>query len=277
MQFMDPKIDLAFKKLFGSEDHKRVTISFLNVMLEYIGDRQIESIHFLNTEQLPMGIEKKENILDIFCVDKKNRKFIIEMQNAWMESFCKRIVYYGAKAYANQLSEAKPYVDLDPVTVVAITKKFIVFPHKLSYKSIQYLTDSKTGEHDFQDLTFAFIELPKFTKKEHELATDEDKWLFLLKEISNYDHIPEPLAQGEFKEACQLLNKISLSDYEQAVYEKNMLDAQAEEANAKAYRKEGERKNSFEIARKMLAQGFDIKTIAGLTELSEAEINTLNS
>lgn len=281
MKFLDPKIDLAFKKLFGSEDHKRVTISFLNTMLEYTGDRRIESIKFMNTEQLPTGLEKKENILDIFCTDKAGRKFIIEMQNAWMKAFGKRIVYYGAKAYTNQLSEAKPYDDLDPVTVVAITKKFKVFPKKPGYKSIQHLVDSKTYEHDLDDMTFAFIELPKFTKKEHELVTDEDKWLFLLKEISRYDHIPGPLNQAEFSEACQLLNKISLSDYEQALYDKKLLDSQAEEItadlamNARNAMAKGREEKCIEIAKKMLARGVSLEIIADDTGLSIEEIKQL--
>lgn len=294
MKFLDPKIDMVFKKLFGSEDHKRVTISFLNTMLEYKGDRKIESIEFMNNEQWPIHFDKKENILDLFCIDKGKRKFIIEMQNARMVSFEKRIVYYGAKAYVNQLNTAKPYSNLDPVAVVAITKQFNVFPDTESYKSIQHLVDSKTFVHSIDDFTFAFIELPKFTKKEHELVTDEDKWLFLLKEISLYDHIPEPLKKDEFQEACQLLNQFTLSDYEQAVYEKKMLDAQAEEIREKEYsavdlkaekarqkgREEGleqgeaigEAKWRLKVVKKMLLDGASTEAIADFTELTIEEV-----
>ena len=288
MKFLDPKIDMAFKRLFGSEDHKGVTISFLNTMLEYKGNKQIESIQFMNNEQLPISPDKKENILDLFCVDKNNRKFIVEMQNARMAAFEKRILFYGTKAYSNQLKAARPYTDLDPVTVVAITKKFNVFPQKSHYKSIQHLVDSKTLEHDIDDLTFAFIELPKFVKKEHELVTDEDKWLFLLKEISSYDHIPEPLKQSEFQEACELLNQFTLSDYEQAVYEKKLLDAQAEEVREKEYstielkaqkareegRKEGETKERLEIAKQLL-DILDVATIAQKTSLTIEQVEVL--
>lgn len=284
VKFLDPKIDMAFKKLFGSEDHKQVTISFLNTMLEYTGDRRIESIDFMNNEQLPVYLDKKENILDIFCVDKGKRKFIVEMQNAWMASFEKRIVYYGTKVYANQLSTAKPYSDLDPVTVVAITKKFNVFPKKQNYKSIHTLVDNKTGEHDIDDITFAFIELPKFVKKEHELVTDEDKWLFLLKEIGSYDHVPEPLQKNEFQEACQLLNQLTLSEYEQRVYEKKMLDAQAQDTRDKRFQnaelneqkamEQGREQERIEIAKQLL-DVLDIETIAQKTGLSLQQVEQL--
>ncbi|MBY0353769.1 Rpn family recombination-promoting nuclease/putative transposase [Candidatus Babeliales bacterium] len=291
MKFLDPKIDLAFKKLFGSEDHKRVTISFLNTMLEYTDDRRIETIQFLNNEQLPVSAEKKENILDIFCTDRSGRKFIIEMQNAWMRAFGSRIVYYGAKTYTNQLGKAMPYDDLNPVTVVAITKQFEVFPNKRNHKSIHYLVDSKTYEHDLDDLTFVFIELPKFNKKEHELVTNEDKWLFLLKEIGFYNHIPEPLKQAEFGEACQLLNQITLSDSEQSLYERKLIESHSRETNdylamnAEEYAKrarqqgieKGSRERQLETARKMLSKGFDVETIADMTSLPVDEIKKLKN
>jgi hypothetical protein len=34
MKFVDPKTDIAFKKIFGNEAHKNVLIEFLNEMLE---------------------------------------------------------------------------------------------------------------------------------------------------------------------------------------------------------------------------------------------------
>jgi len=280
MQFLDPKIDIAFKKLFGSENHKQVTISFLNAILEYKGNRKIKNIQFLNTEQLPVSLDKKENILDIHCTDEANRTFIIEMQNAWERAFSKRIVYYGAKAYTNQLSTAKPYYELEPVTVVAITKKFNVFPDTPHYKCIYALCDTKQCEHTLTDLTFAFVELPKFTKQEHELVTDEDKWLFLLKEISIYDHIPEPLQRAEFKEACQLLNRLSWTDYEQAVYEKKMLDAQSAEGTSIALIERGKEQEKIETVGRMLKMGLDTDMIASATGLTTEEIkaytNTLD-
>ena len=136
MQFLDPKVDIAFKKLFGSDDHKRVTIAFLNAILEYKGDKRIASITFMNNEQPPITMEKKENILDIFCTDEGGRQYIIEMQNAWEKGFAKRILWYATKAYANQLNAARPYHELNPVVIVAITKSFNVFSNKLAYKSI---------------------------------------------------------------------------------------------------------------------------------------------
>lgn len=78
MEFLDPKIDTAFKKLFGSEDKKQVTISFLNAILEYAGARRIETTQFLNNKQQAYAEDTKAS----FCTDLGGRRYIIEMQNA---------------------------------------------------------------------------------------------------------------------------------------------------------------------------------------------------
>lgn len=291
MKFFDPKVDMAFKKLFGSEDHTRVTIAFLNTILKFTGDQQIQSIVFNNNEQLPEKEDKKEHILDVFCTDKAGRKFIIEMQNSRMIAFDKRIVYYGTRAYSNQLPKAAPYDQLQPVAVIAITKKFILYNND-RYKSVQQIMDIETYEQVFKDLTFVIIELPKFNKKEHELVTDEDKWLFLIKEIENYNHIPTPLKEDVFQEACGLLNTMTWSETEQEVYIKRLFDAQNEEAKdallSKAEQREkeaeqreqealerGQKQKALEIAKNMRAMGIDIKTIVQITKLTEEEIDFL--
>ena len=41
MQFVDVKTDIAFKKIFGSEQHKEILIGLLNALLELEGDNRI--------------------------------------------------------------------------------------------------------------------------------------------------------------------------------------------------------------------------------------------
>ena len=114
MQFLNPCNDVAFKKIFGSEEHKSVTISFLNSILEYTGEQQITDVQFLNTEQKRIIPGKKDNILDILCIDQLKNQYIVEVQVAGMEEFDKRVVFYGAKTYALQLSAAQSYQTLNP-------------------------------------------------------------------------------------------------------------------------------------------------------------------
>ncbi|MBM3893788.1 Rpn family recombination-promoting nuclease/putative transposase [Candidatus Dependentiae bacterium] len=293
IEFMDPKYDTAFKKLFGAENLKNVTIAFLNAILEYKGDACIESIRFLNNERQGLEIGGKKTILDVHCTDKKGRQFIIEMQNAYEAVFDSRLFLYAAKTYAEQFQEGARYTKIKPVIVLAITKGFTVFPKKKSYKSIHVMLDKDSYEHDFKGLTLALVELPKFNKTEKELKTNEDKWLFLLKEINHCHEVPAALRKAEFAEACQALNKMTWSAQEVAIYEKNMLKEQAIEATQEeldaAIKKaekaltegmaqgmaQGKTQAMQELAKKLLAEGMSVERVATLTGLSVEEIKWL--
>ena len=218
MIFLDPCNDVAFKKIFGSEGHKNITISFLNSMLELTGTKAIASIEFMNNEQLPQMRDKKENILDVFCIDQSGNKYIVEVQVKGVKEFGERMVYYGAKTYSMQLGKGKPYHHLTPVVTLSIVN-FTMFPNKKNYKSIHRLLDDKTYENDIKELTFAFVELKKFNKQESELKTNEDKWIYFIKEIKKQDHIPTGLAQGEFEDACHVAERMTWSEGELNVYD----------------------------------------------------------
>ncbi|MBF0113459.1 MAG: PD-(D/E)XK nuclease family transposase, partial [Magnetococcales bacterium] len=48
MKFIDPRIDFAFKRIFGSEDAKDVLTSFLESLLDLEGDRRIAELTILD-------------------------------------------------------------------------------------------------------------------------------------------------------------------------------------------------------------------------------------
>jgi len=290
MQFLDPRNDVAFKKIFGSEAQKQVTISFLNSILEKTGTQAIAEIQFLNTEQKRIIKNKKDNILDILCTDQSGNKYIVEMQVDRVKAFDKRMVYYGAKTYAMQLNKKQSYLNLAPVIVVAILD-FAMFPNKKNYKSIHKFFDDKTFEQDLGELAFAFVELTKFTKKEDELISAEDKWLYFIQQISKKDQIPASLAQGEFEDACHAAERMTwseeeLNDYDDAIVRatdaQGALELAAEEGIAKGVEQgmiegmeKGEQNKALNIAINMLKARIDIKMIALTTGLSIEQIKTL--
>ncbi|MDY7006938.1 MAG: PD-(D/E)XK nuclease family transposase [Cyanobacteriota bacterium] len=47
MKFINPKVDYAFKKIFGSQQSKNILISFLNAII-YDGEKIIESLTIVN-------------------------------------------------------------------------------------------------------------------------------------------------------------------------------------------------------------------------------------
>ncbi len=61
MQFLDPKNDIAFKKIFGDDNHKNLTINFLNNVLNLSGNREIKNVTFKETAKLPDRIKGKSD------------------------------------------------------------------------------------------------------------------------------------------------------------------------------------------------------------------------
>ena len=108
-KFLDPKNDVAFKRIFGTEMHKNILIHFLNDMLGFSLGEKIQQVFFLKTAQDPDIASKKQSIVDVLCTDEKGSQYIVEMQVARTTGFEKRAQYYAAKAYVSQMNSGEAY------------------------------------------------------------------------------------------------------------------------------------------------------------------------
>uniref|UniRef100_A0A3B0IYI4 PD-(D/E)XK nuclease family transposase n=1 Tax=Wolbachia endosymbiont of Aleurodicus dispersus TaxID=1288877 RepID=A0A3B0IYI4_9RICK len=80
LKFLDPKLDLTFKKIFGTEKNKNILIHFLNDILGFSGVHEIQEIEFLSTIMDPEIASDKQSIVDVLCKDSQGNKYIVEMQ-----------------------------------------------------------------------------------------------------------------------------------------------------------------------------------------------------
>ena len=160
-RYLDPKNDLAFKKIFGTEKHKRIPIDFLNAVLGLEEEKRIADLEFLNPKQTPEIDARKESIVDLLVQDQRGVKYIVEMQVAKVKGFEKRAQFYAAKTYCAHFGPGEKYHDLKRVIFLAITD-YIVFPNKKDrYKSDHVILDDHSHEDDLDDFSFTFVELPK--------------------------------------------------------------------------------------------------------------------
>ena len=296
-RYLDPRNDIAFKKIFGSEQNKDVLIHFLNDILGKQGKEQIEQLTFLNTTQPPAIAAQKRSILDVLCTDAQGIMFIVEMQVAKVRGFEKRAQYYAAKAYCDQAKEGDEYANLKEVIFLAIVD-FIMFPDKEGYKSEHVVLDKETHDHHLKDFSFTFLELPKFTKERVEdLTTYEEKWCYFFKHSNNAEDMSRMIANSDhvIQKAYNVLLSHNWSNQELVDYEavtKANKDAVAREAQVREEGKEegrvegeekgriaGEEKGRAEekkaVARKMLVKKQTIADIMEITGLSEEQIRNL--
>jgi predicted transposase/invertase (TIGR01784 family) len=89
-KYLDPKNDIAFKRVFGEEKNKDILIPFLNEVMGNQYHSSIVSVTLLPTEQRPKIASSKTSAVDILCEDRKGTNYIIEMQVAQHGGFQKR-------------------------------------------------------------------------------------------------------------------------------------------------------------------------------------------
>ena len=234
-KFLDPRNDVAFKKVFGNEQHKEVVIHFINDVLEFKGDDKIRSVKFLTPIQDPEIASKKQSVVDVLCEDSKGVKIIIEMQFAHEKGFEKRAQYYASKAYSRQMNKGKEnkYVDLKRVIFIAITN-YTIFPEKKDFKSDHVILDKKTYANDLKDFSFTFIDLTKFDKTSiSELENILDKWCFFFKyaEDTTENDLERIITNTPvIKTAYDIINRFNWNEQELLAYEqetKRVMDIQA--------------------------------------------------
>ncbi len=222
-KFLDPKNDVAFKKIFGTEKNKDILIHFLNDMITFKTKKPIKEVSFLKTIQDPEIAAKKTSIVDILCEDENGNQYIVEMQVAKEKGFEKRAQYYASKAYSSQACVTGAYHDLNEVVFLAITD-FVMFPQKKSFKSDHVILDRESLENDLKDFSFTFLELPKFNKSLDHLGNIVDKWTYFFKnaeETSEEDLSKiighDPIIARAYKELSRFSwNEAELLTYSQA-------------------------------------------------------------
>jgi predicted transposase/invertase (TIGR01784 family) len=296
MKFVDPKTDIAFKKIFGNDAHKSILIEFLNEMLEL--DYPIESVEILNSYQPPKYDGLKNTSLDVKAKDSSDREFIVEMQVAKEAWFSQRAIYYSSKAYSNQLSIGENYHKLKPVIFLGILN-FDAFNRSTHHFSRHLIINRETNQHDLTDLEWNFIELKKFKKSESELETVADKWIYFIQQAIKLDHVPENADTEALKLAYEIAEQHQWTAEELAVYDaqemeihrrENVLETAKMEALAQGLaqgieqgiekgieqgKREGEKAKALAIAKGMLAEGLSVEIILKLTSLSHDEIRNL--
>ena len=303
VRYLDPKNDVAFKKIFGTEKNKDILIHFLNDILGKQGGDKIKEVVFLNPVQNAEIAANKQSIVDVLCTDGNGVIFIVEMQVAKVRGFEKRAQYYAAKAYAGQAKEGGAYHSLKEVIFLAIVD-FVMFSGKAHYKSDHVILDKQSYENDLKDFSFTFLELPKFTKdKVEDLTTYEEKWCYFFKHSSNPEDMEKLIKSSDLviSKAYNELLSHNWNDQELMIYEavtKSNMDAMAREEQvryegetigmakgetigmAKGVAKgmaEGRAEAIAAIAHTMLSEGMDIKTIVKLTGLTVTEVTALRS
>ena len=141
----------------------------------------------------------------------------------------------------------------------------------------KYITNVQLKDQDnipfYDKLNLQFVQMPLFTKKEHELTTQLDKWLYFLKHLPSFNEIPRILNEPIFRQAFKTAKISNFSEKEHLKYRESFF-GYCEMLNLK---KEKESyKESAELKDKMIAIGVN-KLKKSDAEKNEALLKIKNS
>ena len=181
-RLLNPKMDFVFKKIFGSDKHPGVLISFLNAVLKPKND--ITSVEIKNADIDKSYINDKFSRLDVKAVTNKNEIINIEIQlkipfghvvndipslpyqehpllkNEY--NMIQRSLYYWSKLYEEQLEEGDRYDKL--CRTVCINILDFKYLKNDRFHNGYRLKEIDTNEEltDLEEIHF--IEIPKLKK-----------------------------------------------------------------------------------------------------------------
>ncbi|MFZ4664433.1 MAG: Rpn family recombination-promoting nuclease/putative transposase [Caldilineaceae bacterium] len=279
-RYIDPKTDFGFKRLFAQEDSKDILKQFLFDVLKLT--HPIAELTYIPNEQLPQGADERIGVYDVYCKDVIGQRFIVEMQRANQTFIRDRVLYYSTFPIIHQAKKGTSWqFELMPIYCIAIMN-FTIDTGTAYLRRVQLMdTNAKTLFYD--KLVYVYIELPRFGKAIHEVSSEADKWIYLLKNMPELQDIPAELANEPFTHAFEMAEQSALSPSERLLYEASLKSARDTYAEIMTAREEGREEGIEEgmetsrraIARSMMAHGLDIKLIAELTQVNEAALRDL--
>ena len=303
-------IDYVFKRVFAYKGNEDVLADFLESILNV----KIEKLEVKNPEMMKNSREEKLGVLDI-KVETKENIIDLEMQLEDEENIEEREATYMGKLLSEQLEVGDEYKKLKKSVVIFITN-FNKYETN-TYHNVAKMRFEKINKDEYVDMgykeeeqignkyiEFHVIELPKFIKKNPGVEKRLEQWLWLIvgrkekvemavkenKNVKKADKVLERISKDpkerERYEAilkAEFNQKISNQKFEERGDAKGRVEGEARgkiigrEEGMKEGKKEGKKQNQIEIAKKMLGDKIEIKTIEKYTGLTEEEINELKN
>ena len=295
---MNLRSDVGFKAVFADRNNKDILIGVLNQILP--PEARIEDIkEYSDREQrrdVPYG---KKTVLDLVCVDRDDRTFVVEMQASEEDFFFERCVYYASGLYHLELSDGVRYKGLRPVYVVSFLNYHLKHDDESLWDTDHFIsywqfTERRTGMVANQTISIIFVEMTLFTKTLEECVTEFDRLFYIFKNSEGFQRIPEWIEEAggisrRLAEACEVaaFDKEKRLKYE--IDKMNEWDIQAqkeyavrkglEEGLQKGLQKgreegleQGREETRLSIARKLFEAGTPVDVIVNCTGVDDGTV-----
>ncbi|MBQ9396835.1 MAG: PD-(D/E)XK nuclease family transposase [Proteobacteria bacterium] len=256
-RYINPYTDFGFKRLFGTEPNKAILIAFLNALFEQETDPKLEKhvitdLNYLSGEHLGILEKDRRAVFDVYCETEAGKKIIVEMQNSYQQFYKDRSIYYASIPIHEQGLRGAWNFELNAVYVVSIMNfsfgadrlqsdddNFSTTDVNQYYHTRVMLMDTRLKTIFSDKLTLLFLETKKFNKTEDELKTQLDKWMYLLKNISDMMEQPKTIFEPVFSQFMEQAEIARFSPQERHTYDASMMAYRDVQNSMDTARKEG--------------------------------------
>ena len=156
---------------------------------------------------------------------------------------------------------------INPLTDFGFKKLFGSEPNKVLPIELK----NQKCEVFYDKLKFIYIELPKFKKKEEELETQFDKWLYVFRHLSQLQDRPQKLQDKVFEKLFEAAEIAKFTPEEREAYEESLKYYRDIKNVVDTSREEGIKV----VAREMKKEGEPIEKIIKYTGLTKEQIEEL--
>lgn len=228
MNKINPRVDIAFKKIFGVEENKDLLISLINAVVSQ--EDQVSDVTILNPYNPQKFRQDKLSILDIKARGADGKRFNIEIQISDEADYDKRAIYYWGKLYTEQLKTSGSYSELNKAIGIHILN-FISILDAPKYHNVFQIREKEAGFQYFKDLELHTIELKKFSDENMaindvvaKIKNSLDMWVAFLTrhDLLNPTELPEEVDNASLQKAMSVLEIMNFSNEEMEAYEEHL-------------------------------------------------------
>lgn len=261
----NPLNDYLFKFIFGREERKRITLSFLNAVLGLTEENELRDITFIDREIDPQFEEDKLSRLDLFGIADDGSRINIEVQLVNLRNMEKRTLYYWAKMYQS-LHRGEDYEQLNRAITINLLN-FSLLPQKQAH-TMYGLYDLPSGHRLTEDIEIHFLEIPNFEVKSVREMKRLDRWLaYFSNKLNETETEALAMSEAAIQEAMKAEHVFMQDDIERWQYEQREKAIRDYISGMRSSQREGMKRGMEEGLKQGLKQGIEKTSLQNLKNL----------
>ena len=273
--YIDPRIDYAFKLIFGTPGNEDLLLRLVQAILP---EKHVATVELSPQEQEGLRPSARRSVIDVKCKTDDGSDLIIEMQIKEQEDFSDRLIFYSSFPIINRLQRGdNGSYRLTPLYVIGITDFIIpgipANDDMINHYSIRNVKDNGIAFSD--SVHYVTVELPKLTKTLQEVKDTPEWILYTIEHLGAMKQMPKEYSDSYLEKIFRLSIFAAMDELTQEDYLARFMFEMDEKSRLRTAENKGLAKGKAEVARNLKKLGMEPSVIQQVTGLSPEQIQAL--